>query len=176
MPMPPKNDPAHPSAALKGADQADLALAAMRAAEDVGGFCSRQPQVCTVARASWAVAVAKMKYSIRLAYEWANGAESTRPPGAGGEAGRKRRDITLPPELEHLRRRMLDDPDELPPQEPPLKGAARERQARAGSKLFTGSLRKSLAWKQEPADTDAEGSENTLRLDDIIVPWNGPSG
>lgn len=74
LPSPP--DAPHPSAAASP----EVAIAAYQAAGDVTGFCGRQPGVCSTAEALGTVLLAKLRYSIKLAYEWANG-----PEGAAGQ-------------------------------------------------------------------------------------------
>ncbi|MBL8905868.1 MAG: DUF5330 domain-containing protein [Rhizobiales bacterium] len=54
----------------------EIFVAATRAASDIGGFCAREPQVCTTAAYVMEMLEAKAKYSVRLIYDWANEASS----------------------------------------------------------------------------------------------------
>ena len=61
----------------------DMVSAAVSAADDLSGFCSRQPQACETAHAVLARLEAKARYSFRLLYEWALQPEAEpRPAGA----------------------------------------------------------------------------------------------
>ncbi len=65
----------------------EILVAATRAASDIGGFCSREPQVCVTASYVAGMLEAKAKYSVRLIYNWANEAstnDSTGPEQADG--------------------------------------------------------------------------------------------
>jgi hypothetical protein len=50
-----------------------LLSAAIGTVADVATFCARQPQTCEAMASVASVAEAKAKYSLKLAYEWANG-------------------------------------------------------------------------------------------------------
>lgn len=65
--------PSPPDSELKLAASPALVSAAMNAAGDVGGFCDRQPGVCSTAVSLAGTLEAKARYSIKLLYEWANG-------------------------------------------------------------------------------------------------------
>ncbi len=137
---------------------AELALAAMRAADDIGGFCARQPLVCKTATRTWRGLEVRLKYSVRLLYEWANGARAasaravpaeaaSRPsPAAAGEAGGKA-------------------------QPAPQKAHAAPRRAAADG-IITGAVTKVAS--RNTGEVAGE-SENTLRIEDLLPPWNGPA-
>ncbi len=161
LPSPPPGDPAAagvPAQARQQADSAALALAAMRTASDAAGFCARQPDVCATAGAAWRIMQAKLKYSLRLAYEWAGGAPRQ---GAGSPAP------TLPASAgEPAETATPEDIRSL------LKGAAMQ-----ADPLITGSVfpvRQRIAANRDASQQETEGSENTLRIEDLAVPWNGP--
>ncbi len=164
LPSPPPGDPAlqDASAVHEGADSAELALAAMRAASDVGGFCTRQPMVCDTAGRAFSGLKAKVKYSVRLLYEWS--LEGDKPKGRPAQG----QEISLPqlPPLPGL--------STLPSASParPAKDESRipGKQARIDP-LITGAITVAAA---DTGDDGGEGSENTLRIEDLTAPWNGP--
>ncbi len=89
LPSPPQ--PAVPQAAVNQAagtalPPEDMVAAAVSAADDLSGFCSRQPQACETAHAVLAKLEAKAKYSFRLLYEWAVHPEVEQAP-AGAPPG-----------------------------------------------------------------------------------------
>ena len=70
------------------ASNADLLAAALLAADDVSGFCSRQPAVCDTARSLLVTLEAKAKYGMRLLFQWADApAPSAAAPGAEAKLG-----------------------------------------------------------------------------------------
>jgi len=153
LPSPPPDDPAAASMTAEARQQADsaaLALAAMQAASDAAGFCARQPDVCATAGAAWRIMQAKLKYSLRLAYEWAGGGQPAPAREAIPAAAQAPEGAPDPQDLKTL-----------------LKGAALE-----ADPMITGSL---PAWNRDTSQQSAEGSENTLRIEDLTVPWNGPA-
>ncbi len=159
LPSPPPDDPVMRGiAAGHEPGSAAIVLAAMQAASDAGGFCARQPMVCSVAADSWRIVQAKVKYSLRLAYEWSQG-EADKDPVAA-------REVSYPP---------LPKLDALPLQHktPVKKDNAHIAPGDATDGLITGSVDK-LASRD--SQDDGAGSENTLRIEDLTVPWNGPRG
>jgi hypothetical protein len=58
-----------------------LLSAAIGTVADVATFCARQPQTCEAMASVASVAEAKAKYSLKLAYEWANGQPIAAPSG-----------------------------------------------------------------------------------------------
>jgi Family of unknown function (DUF5330) len=90
LPAPPE-DPAPQHATLGTAAMAptasggDLFAAAVRAVDDVSGFCTRQPAACDTAHALLLKLEAKAKYTMRLLYQWA---ETPKPPPAASTEAR----------------------------------------------------------------------------------------
>lgn len=89
MPMPPEEQNTaapQPAAAIQTEDLLSVAFGTFT---DLASFCARQPQTCEAMAGIAAVAEAKAKYSLKLAYEWANGqaAQSGQPSAlpASGE-------------------------------------------------------------------------------------------
>ena len=145
------------------ANGATLALAAVQAATDAATFCDRQPEVCDAARKVWNVLRAKLVYSAGLAFEeWQrrNANAPTRPrsvaDGAAGEADDRLpalRGTSMPPGSEG------GDIGRL------LRGSSADP-------FVTGSV--TIAWNRNSSDGGGDGSENTLEIRDLTVPWNGP--
>ncbi len=71
--------PSPPESQSLTASTPAMVSAAVTAAGDVGSFCQRQPTVCGVASEIGNTLEAKVRYSIRLAYEWANTPEANQP-------------------------------------------------------------------------------------------------
>jgi hypothetical protein len=63
-----------------------LLSAAIGTVADVATFCARQPQTCEAMASVASVAEAKAKYSLKLAYEWANGQPIAAPVGDNGQS------------------------------------------------------------------------------------------
>ena len=63
----------------------ELMSAAVSAAGDMGGFCMRQPAVCSTAMSLAGTLEAKARYSVKLLYEWAIGAPQTGSTGPAPE-------------------------------------------------------------------------------------------
>jgi len=163
LPSPPPGE--GPAQEAAGANGATLALAAVQAATDAATFCERQPEVCDTARKAWNVLRAKLVYSAGLAFEeWrrrnADTPEGPRPV-ADGDSG---------------------DPAD---RAPALRGTSmpagieggdigRLLRGSAADPLVTGSL--TTAWNGNAGDSGGDGSENTLEIRDLTVPWNGPKG
>ena len=170
LPSPPQGDILLTGLSGNGgrpAGSAELALAAMRAASDIGGFCDRQPMVCETAGHAWRSMQVRVKYSVRLLYEWANEGHGAPAQDARGE------EVSYPP---------LPVLPVLPAQPGPggIKAGARPakdnaripaRQAKADG-LITGAITRAASRK---TTGDENGSENTLRIEDLLTPWNGPA-
>jgi hypothetical protein len=75
MPSPPE-DSQHSLPTAGDVSTPQMIFAASRTASDLGGFCGRQPTVCTTAGFIASKLEAKAKYSAQLLYEWANEASS----------------------------------------------------------------------------------------------------
>ncbi len=73
LPAPPE-DPAAQGQANAEISTLAMITSASLAYADVASFCQRQPGVCQTAGYAAARLEAKAKYSMKLAYEWANGA------------------------------------------------------------------------------------------------------
>ena len=169
MPSPPPGDPLLARTASRdghtgdtAAGASELALAAMAAASDVGGFCRRQPLSCDIAGRFWSDFKLRLRYTIRLVYEWAGGEAPARPA------------LTAPPALrpaagEDVRRGPVRTV--VPPRGTPRDGAARGAFPLPPDRLITGSTRRIA---RNRSTERPHGSENTLTIEDILVPWNGP--
>jgi hypothetical protein len=89
MPSPPDNGQI---ASVQGQQQVpsqvDLVSAAGSTVTDMQSFCQRQPGVCQTAGYLMWKAEAKLKYSVKLIYEWANQDPITGdlPPGYANQA------------------------------------------------------------------------------------------
>ncbi len=223
LPDPPPDDPLLQAVAAKGqppvgTDAAELALAAMAAASDAGSFCQRQPQACITATRYWENFKLRLRYSVRLIYEWANGAPSpVIPEGSDARSGShtnidkaglapenadsdavgrpSRMPITPKPEIGNLQvapggafagsasrtgaaqgKAMLQRTG-LQPASGSMSVGLRLSRASVDD-IITGST---IPVEPHPAgdlerrtDQTGKGSENTLTIEDIIVPWNGP--
>ncbi len=162
LPSPPPGGEAERQAA--GADGATIALAAVRAATDAATFCDRQPEVCDTALKAWDVLRAKLVYSAGLAFEeWRRrnaGASDASPPAVSTETG-----------VSTDRPEAAGDPSAVPaPEEGDI---GRLLRGAAADPLVTGSV--TVAWNRNAGD-GGDGSENTLQIRDLTVPWNGPKG
>jgi hypothetical protein len=126
--------------AQAGAEVSPLAMisSASLAFADAAAFCQRQPGVCQTAGYVVAKLEAKAKYSVRLAYEWANEKESgeTTP-----ETGRS----AAPDALEAIQADLMTT------------------QSTAGAAMAGAST------------AVAKESQSTLKLEDLIPEWRGPS-
>ena len=81
LPSPPGEPGAQGEASAEMSTLAMITSASLAYA-DVASFCQRQPGVCQTAGYAAARLEAKVKYSVKLAYEWANGPEA--PDGKPG--------------------------------------------------------------------------------------------
>ncbi len=161
LPSPPPGEGQVPE--TTDANGARLALAAVQAATDAATFCDRRPEVCDTARRAWNVLRAKLVYSAGLAFEeWrrrnADAPEGHRPvtDGETGEADGHipgLRGTSVSPGFR-------DD------------GIGRLLRGTMADPLVTGSV--TIAWNRNAGDGGEDGSENTLEIRDLTVPWNGP--
>jgi hypothetical protein len=127
-----------------------LLSAAIGTVADVATFCARQPQTCEAMASVASVAEAKAKYSLKLAYEWANGQPIAAPVGDNGQSN----GISG----------LLKQPD-LQDRHAPQPSA--ELGASPADPLVTGST-------SRMAETRTDTGTNTLRIDDLIPDWRGP--
>ncbi len=164
LPSPPPGEGPAPDTA--DANGATLALAAMQAATDAAAFCDRQPEVCDAARKAWNILSAKLVYSAGLAFEeWrqrnTNAPEEARPVSGGRHGETEGSGDRLPP----LRGTSVS-PD------PEGGDINRLLHGTSAAPLITGSF--TTAWNRNSGDSGGNGSENTLEIRDLTVPWNGP--
>jgi len=161
LPSPPPGE--QPARKAADADSVTIALAAMRVASDAAAFCNRQPEVCDTAWKAWNILRAKLVYSAELAFEeWrsrnADAPETPRPVAAEGT------EKTL---------HALPDPSRT---SAPLQNEGgdigRLLRDTVADPLVTDSL--TTAWNRNAGDGGGDGSENTLEIRDLTVPWNGP--
>lgn len=144
MPMPPEENQAANPQPVAAIQTEDLLSVAFGTFTDLASFCARQPQTCEAMAGIAAVAEAKAKYSLKLAYEWANG-------HSGDDAG--------------------NGSDGIPASADPAgsvdAGAASTTilKQSAADPLVTGSISKI-------ASNDA--GTNSLRIEDLIPDWRGP--
>ncbi len=144
MPMPPEENQAADPQPVAAIQTEDLLSVAFGTFTDLASFCARQPQTCQAMAGIAAVAEAKAKYSIKLAYEWANGHNGSDSgmssggiPASGEPAG-------------------TVDANEA--------GTTILKQS-AADPLVTGST-------SRIASNDA--GTNSLRIEDLIPDWRGP--
>lgn len=154
-PMPPEDttvSPSQPPAAELQTHQ--LVSVAIGTFTDVSSFCERQPLTCTAMSDVASIAQTKAKYSIRLAYEWANGA------GTSADAAHPAADDALPVSGTHHEVNEMPEPDSTGG-----KSISDLLNSSSTDPLITGSTTKIAA-----ADTGT----NTLRIEDILPDWRGP--
>ncbi len=152
-PMPPEDTSADQSPAAE-LQTHQLVSVAIGTFTDVSSFCERQPLTCTAMSDVASIAQAKAKYSIRLAYEWANGngtsAHTVQPAG----------DDALPVFGTHLESDQGFEPDA------------------SGGKSISDLLNSSSADPVITGSTikvaEADSGTNTLRIEDILPDWRGP--
>ncbi len=187
LPDPPPDDPLMQTAAAQArppadANAAELALAAMAAASDAGSFCQRQPQACDVANRYWQRFKLRLRYAVRLVYEWANDA----PPAAPAKAGAPESDTPAVPERagEEMTPPKSRPEEQVRQQQAAVLPASQGLHAHlrltlsAVDDIVTGSTTpmppRVTNTAQRRSGKTGDGSENTLTIEDIIVPWNGP--
>jgi hypothetical protein len=125
-----------------------LLSAAIGTVADVATFCARQPQTCEAMASVASVAEAKAKYSLKLAYEWANGQPTAVPVGDNGQSNGISGLLKQP----GMQDRHAPEP-------------AAALGSPSADPLVTGST-------SRMADSDT--GTNTLRIDDLIPDWRGP--
>ena len=144
MPMPPEENQAAGLQPVAAIQTEDLLSVAFGTFTDLASFCARQPQTCEAMAGIAAVAEAKARYSIKLAYEWANGQPGSHAgSGAGAIPASGEPAVTV---------------DAGEPATTILKQSAADP-------LVTGSTAKI-------ASNDA--GTNSLRIEDLIPDWRGP--
>ena len=121
---------------------------------DVSSFCERQPLTCTAMSDVVSVAQAKAKYSIRLAYEWANGT------GTSADAAHSAADDPLP---------VSGTDHEANGRPQPDAGGGKSI-----SDLLNSSSVDALVTGSTTKLADADTGTNTLRIEDILPDWRGP--
>lgn len=121
---------------------------------DVSSFCERQPLTCKAMSDVASIAQAKAKYSIRLAYEWANGAATS------ANAAHPAADDAVPVFETHYETNEMPEPDATGG-----KSISDLLNSSSADPLITGSTTKIAA---------AETGTNTLRIEDILPDWRGP--
>jgi len=155
-PMPPEDETAaanrQPVAELQTHQLVSVAIGTFT---DVSSFCERQPLTCRAMSDVASVAQAKARYSIRLAYEWAN---DSKP--AGNTASFSLHDA-MPMAVNHDENNEMPEPGAAGLQSIPdiLNSSSRY------DPLVTGTIRKFA---------EADTGTNTLRIDDILPDWRGP--
>jgi hypothetical protein len=176
-PMPPESETAVGAAGkAETVETHEVVSVVLGTVSDLASFCTRQPQTCALVSDFASVAEAKAKYSVRLAYEWANGSDAGDPKAAAAPTQDGLEDV--------LRQTIEDKPETefLPTAQPeaPAGGGAtllkssglltggEAAAVAANDTIITGSLRK-LAEANEDAGT------NTLTIEDLVPDWRGPS-
>ncbi len=193
MPSPPPGDPLLQTTARgdrmapSRANPAELAHAAVAAASDAGSFCHRQPQACEIAGRFWNDFTVRLRYTLRLAYQWATGQESQVAPSFT-PAAPAAESLAMPTaargmhELKSQPARAFHQQVRPRPVNPVNEGGIhRGARGNATDTLITGSTRPAsgsrapaLRMAQRRSRERPEGSENTLTIEDILIPWNGP--
>jgi len=189
MPSPPPGDPLLQTAAgrsdatMRGADPAELAYAAMAAASDAGSFCSRQPQACEIAGRFWADFTLRLRYTLRLTYQWATGQEGQAAPSSvpAAPAGEMRAIPAAAEGVHEVKGRPARGLEQqVRPQPLDVETGRQRAKGASADPLITGSTRPAsgkapaLRLAQRRSQERPEGSENTLTIEDILIPWNGP--
>ncbi len=156
MPMPPAEHDANAPQPAAAVQTEDIVSVAFGTFTDLAAFCVRQPQTCEAMASIAAVAQAKAKYSIRLAYEWANqrenGSQSTAVPAAGSQPLPS---ITVPV-----------------PVTPAASGTSAEE---ASTTILKQSAADPLVTGSNGRLASSEQGTNSLRLEDLIPEWRGPA-
>lgn len=121
---------------------------------DASSFCERQPLTCKAMSDVASIAQAKAKYSIRLAYEWANGAATN------SDAAQPAANSVLPVSDTYIEMHEIPGPD-----------AADERSI---SDILKSSSFDTLVTGSTTKIAGAEAGTNTLRIEDLLPDWRGP--
>jgi len=156
MPMPPAEQDAtapQPVAAVQAEDVLSVAFGTFT---DLASFCVRQPQTCEAMASLAAIAQAKAKYSVRLAYEWANQRDAGEQPGAAPAAGNQPVPATIEPV----------------PVTPGPRGSDAEE---ASTTILKQSSADPITTGSNTTLASNEEGTNSLRLDDLIPEWRGPA-
>ena len=125
----------------------DTIGAALSAAGDIAGLCSRQPDVCETGSAAWQTFQSKARYGAELLYDWAAG-EDTPADAAAPDSEVKRMQTSA--RNGGVTSRIFSMSENTAP-------------------IHTGST-------MVPANGDKrQKSQNTLGIEDLIPQWEGPS-
>ena len=155
-PMPPEDE----TAAVNGQPVAELQThqlvsVATGTFTDVSSFCERQPLTCSAMGEVAYVAQVKVRYAIRLAYEWANDSKTD-----GNTAPRSLQDA-IPVSGDHLDINSIAEPGAAGLQSIP-------------DILNSSSLYDPLVTGTTRQFAEADSGTNTLRIDDILPDWRDP--
>ncbi len=149
----PGEEPANENASTTSAPSTSVSVteavsATLSTIGDVAGLCARQPEVCDTGSAAWQVFQRKAKYGVNLLYDWTAGdtPENTGEAPAAAQSEAARSEAALSSE-------------------------GRYRISDNSQPVHTGSADQPA---QAPA-SDQPSSQNTLRLEDLIPEWSGPS-
>ena len=156
MPMPPAEQNANAPQPAAAVQTEDIVSVAFGTFTDLASFCVRKPQTCEAMASIAAVAQAKAKYSIRLAYEWANGREGDAHSPAATTTGTQ----PLPAAVQPV------------PSMPAAGGADAEE---ASTTILKQSSVDPLVTGSNSRVAANEEGTNSLRLDDLIPEWRGPA-
>lgn len=152
LPTPPAEKGASEVAPVAALETQDLLAVAFGTFTDLATFCARQPQTCEAMASVALVAEAKAKYSLKLAYEWANGRENaTESVPATGAA-------QAPSGIGGLLQPSATQDENS--------GSSVIMKQSAADPMVTGSTTV-LAFNDE--------GNNTLRIDDLSPDWRGPA-
>jgi len=151
-PMPPENQTATANGETVAELQThQLVSVAIGTFTDVSSFCERQALTCKAMGDVADIAQAKVRYSIRLAYEWANGTES---------AGHPVSNDALP--VSDTRNKLNST---AVPDAPGGQDISDLLRSSSLDLLVTGSTRQIA---------EADSGTNTLRIEDLLPDWRGP--
>ena len=156
MPMPPAEQNANAPQPAAAVQTEDIVSVAFGTFTDLASFCVRQPQTCEAMTSIAAVAQAKAKYSIRLAYEWANGREGDAHSPAATTTGNQPLPAAVQP---------------VPAMPTTGTGDAEE----ASTTILKQSSADPLVTGSNSRVAANEEGTNSLRLDDLIPEWRGPA-
>lgn len=151
-PMPPENQTTSANGQTVAELQThQLVSVAIGTFTDVSSFCERQALTCKAMGDVAAIAQAKARYSIRLAYEWANGSDPAAQP-ASNDA------LPVSDTENELNATSLPDAPERQEISDLLRSSSLDL-------LVTGSTRQIA---------EADSGTNTLRIEDLLPDWRGP--